>query len=148
MFGRLIARLHEALGRPFAPRSLGARGEAAAARYLRRQGYVIVARGAQTGGGEIDLIAVDRRAQPRTLVFVEVKTRTSHDAGHPAAAVDQRKQVQISRLAAIYLRQHDLVDCRTRFDVVAVTWPPNVRRPTIEHIADAFDAQSSRNMLM
>src|SRR5205823_5268516 len=69
--------------RALAPKTLGQRGEAAAARYLKRSGYVIVGRGSHIRRGEIDLIAVDGR----TVVFVEVKTRISHDAGHPAEAV-------------------------------------------------------------
>src|SRR6267154_2058856 len=71
--------------RALAPKTLGQRGEAAAARYLKRLGYVIVARGSHIRRGEIDLIAVDGR----TIVFVEDKPRVSHDAGHPAEAVDR-----------------------------------------------------------
>ena len=70
------------------PRSLGQRGEDAAAKFLRKLGYIIVARGHRDRIGEIDLIAVEGR----TVVFVEVKTRSSQDAGHPAEAVDDDKQ--------------------------------------------------------
>ena len=59
-----------------APLPLGRRGEKAAERYLRRQGYVLVARGQRDRLGEIDLVAIDGR----TVVFVEVKTRSSVDA--------------------------------------------------------------------
>ena len=51
--------------------NLGAAGEKAAAKYLRRRGYRIVARNYRCRGGEIDLIALDAD----TIVFVEVKTR-------------------------------------------------------------------------
>jgi putative endonuclease len=115
---------------------LGRRGENAAARFLRRLGYVIVARGARDAIGEIDLVAVDRR----TVVFVEVKTRATHDAGHPAEAVDEDKQRRLTRLALSYLKRHDLLECKTRFDVIAVTWPDGDKRPTIEHYKDAFEA--------
>ena len=64
-------------------------------RYLRRRGYKILARGDCVGGGELDLVALDRR----TIVFVEVKTRQSHDAGSPAEAVDRTKQRRLTRLA-------------------------------------------------
>ena len=67
--------------------TLGARGEAAAAKYLRRQGYTIVARQARDGFGELDLVAVDRGV----VVFVEVKTRQVDRTGHPAEAVDVRQ---------------------------------------------------------
>ncbi|MFV2066160.1 MAG: YraN family protein [Pirellulales bacterium] len=117
-------------------RTLGQRGEVAAARYLKGQGYTIVARGDRSPWGEIDLVAVDGR----TVVFVEVKTRRSHDRGHPAEAVDLRKQRQITRAALAYLKRHQLLENACRFDVVAVTWPIEARRPTIEHFRSAFDA--------
>ena len=115
---------------------LGRRGENAAARHLRRLGYLIVARGARDPIGEIDIVAVDSRV----VVFVEVKTRASHDAGHPAEAVTEEKQRRMTRLALAYLKRHDLLECRSRFDIVAVTWPDRGKRPTIEHFKDAFEA--------
>jgi putative endonuclease len=122
--------------------TLGQRGEAAAARYLRRLGYTIVASGQRMRRGEIDLVAVDGR----TLVFVEVKTRTSDQAGQPAEAVDEAKQRRLTRLALAYLRRHDLLDCPVRFDVVAVTWPDRQRSPQIEHFKAAFSAEGSEGL--
>ena len=106
-----------------APEPLGLRGEKAAARYLKRQGYIIVGRGERDRIGEIDLVAVDGK----TIVFVEVKTRTSRDRGHPAEAVDRDKQRQLTRVALSYLRRHDLLEYRARFDVIAIIWPPDQR---------------------
>jgi putative endonuclease len=119
----------------FAPKPLGQRGEDAAARHLGQLGYIIIARGHRDNIGEIDLVAADGR----TLVFVEVKTRTSHAAGHPAAAVDTAKQERLTRLALVYMKRHDLLECTARFDVVAVTWPTGSRQPTIEHYKNAFE---------
>lgn len=116
------------------PRPLGKRGEAAAARFLQRLGYHVVARGERDLLGEMDLIAIDQR----TVVFVEVKTRKSHLAGHPAEAVGEAKQRRLTRLALGYLKRHDLLEHRARFDVVAVTWPSLQQRPTIEHFPNAF----------
>ncbi|MBX7166761.1 MAG: YraN family protein [Pirellulales bacterium] len=112
---------------------LGRRGERAAARYLRRLGYKIVAQGDRSRPGELDLVAVDGR----TVVFVEVKTRSSHRRGHPAEAVGPEKQRRLARLALVYLKAHGLLACAARFDVVAVTWPAG-RRPSIEHFRNAF----------
>src|SRR6187549_1231551 len=120
----------------FPAKSLGQRGEDAAARYLRKLGYVILARGQRDKLGELDLVAVDGR----TVVFIEVKTRTSHDAGHPADAVDDMKQRRLTRLALSYMKRHDLLECRARFDVIAVTWPEARGKPTIEHFQAAFEA--------
>src|SRR5205823_14314550 len=119
----------------WAPKPLGRRGEDAAARYVKRLGYVIVARGHRDNIGEIDLVAIDGR----TIVFIEVKTRTSHDAGHPADAVDDAKQRRLTRLALSYMKRHDLLECSARFDVVAVTWPAR-GKPIIEHFKSAFEA--------
>jgi putative endonuclease len=120
----------------FPQKTLGQRGEEAAARYLKRLGYKILARGRRLRPGELDLVAVDGR----TIVFVEVKTRTSQDAGHPSEAVDSEKQRRLTRLAVTFLKRHGLLDYPARFDVVAVTWPPGGGRPLIEHIKNAFDA--------
>lgn len=124
------------------PPPLGQRGERAAARFLRRRGYHVVARGERDRIGELDLVAVDGR----TVVFVEVKTRRSHDAGHPAEAVDEAKQRQLTRLALAYLKRHGLLEYASRFDVVAVTWPNKVRRPQIQHFQDAFEAHGEGQM--
>ena len=132
-FSRLIARLRLWWRRY---RSLGQRGERAAERHLRRQGYKIVARRDRGRLGELDLVAVDGR----TIVFVEVKTRTSHDAGHPAESVGPDKQARLTRLALAYLKRHELLEYAARFDVLAVTWPADARHPRIEHYKSAFEA--------
>lgn len=126
----------------FRPRTLGERGEAIAAKYLKRLSYKIVARGERGRLGEIDLVAVDGR----TVVFVEVKTRQSQDAGHPADAVDADKQRRLTRLAMAFLKRHGLLEYPVRFDIVAVTWPDDRRRPTIEHFRGAFEAQGRASM--
>jgi putative endonuclease len=135
-------RLRRSLARWRRPAPLGERGEREAERYLRRLGYVIVARSSRDRLGEIDLVAVDGR----TIVFVEVKTRRSHDAGHPLEAVDEEKQRRLTRLALAYLKHHDLLGYSARFDVVAVTWPDGARRPVIEHIQNAFESSDRGQM--
>ena len=118
-----------------ATRPLGAQGEVLAARYLQRQGYRIIDRGVRNGRGEIDLVAL----HGRTIVFVEVKTRSSLRAGHPVLAVDEEKQRRLARLALGYCKQHRLLDCAARFDVVGIVWSPACRTPRIEHFPDAFE---------
>jgi putative endonuclease len=119
-------------------KSLGRRGEDAATRFLKRLGFRILARGLDSRLGELDIIAVD----DRTIVFVEVKTRTSTDAGHPVEAIDATKQRRMTQAALAYLKSHGLLQHAARFDVVAVTWPENARRPTIEHYKNAFSPVS------
>ena len=121
---------------------LGLRGERAARKYLKRQGWRIVASRSRELLGELDLVAVDEG----TIVFVEVKTRRSHQAGLPAEAVDQRKQVRLARLALVYLKRHRLLGYPVRFDVVGLTWPTTSRKPRIEHYRNAFLSPLDRQL--
>jgi putative endonuclease len=118
---------------------LGVRGEQAAARMLRKKGLVVVAHSESDRGGEIDLIAIDRRKH--LIVFVEVKTLATTKSGHPADRVDEAKQAQITRAALRYLRRQQMLNVRSRFDVVAIWWVGDTPLPQrIEHYESAFDA--------
>ncbi len=119
--------------RAWMSRLLGDRGEREAARYLRRKGMRILARGVRSPVGEIDLVARDRD----TLVFVEVKTRRR---GVPAEAVTPEKQRRISLTALHFLRKHFAMEVRARFDIVAIVWPDDRSSPTVEHEENAFEA--------
>src|SRR5215210_2408638 len=132
----LFPRVREWLAKRTPSKSLGDRGEDAAARYLKRHGFQILARGLDSPLGELDIIAVDGR----TVVFVEVKTRRSHDAGAPSEAIDQRKKQRMTQAALAYLKSNRLLSYSARFDVVAITWADNVQRPSIEHFKNAFSA--------
>jgi putative endonuclease len=66
--------------------------------------------------GEIDLIALDGE----TICFVEVKTRSSDEFSSPLAAVDVRKQRQITRTARIYRKIFNLRGAKYRYDVVSI----------------------------
>jgi putative endonuclease len=122
--------------RLFPARPLGQRGEAAAARYLRRRRYRILSHGDRSTLGEIDLVAEDHG----TVVFIEVKTRATDDDGQPSEAVDAAKQRRLTRLALAFLKHHGLLENSARFDVIAITWPPGGWRPRIEHIKNAFES--------
>jgi len=85
----------------------------------------------KTNLGEIDIIAHDKN----TLVFVEVKTRSSAQYGTPAESVTLFKQRKITQVAAQFLAKHQIHDAFMRFDVVEV-YADN----QIEHIENAFDS--------
>lgn len=114
--------------------ALGERGENVAARYLRNQGYKIITRNFRCELGEIDIVARDAK----TLVFVEVKTRSYEDAT-PEEQVDQAKRNQLVRVAKLYLSRYGIPQPPSRFDVVAIVWP-NGRDPLIRHTPHAFEA--------
>ena len=104
------------------------------------QGYRILARGHDSRLGELDIIAVDGR----TVVFVEVKTRTLR----PTPAIRPKrsttaKQRRMTQAALAYLKAKRLLQYAARFDVVAITWPEDARTPTIEHFKNAFSPVGS-----
>ena len=99
------------------PQQFGQKAEAMAARFLKKQGYKIIARNHRTRSGEIDIIARDGD----TLVFVEVKARASNRYGTAKAAVTVHKQRQISKVALGYLKTTAQSHVKARFDVVTVT---------------------------
>jgi putative endonuclease len=113
--------------------SLGRTGEELAAAHLKGIKYKIIERNYRCPLGEMDIIAREKG----NLVFVEVKTRATKDFGGPAAAVNERKQRQLSRVALMYLNQKRLKDIAARFDVVAVDLSGS--KPRIEVIQNAFE---------
>jgi putative endonuclease len=143
MFAKLKAVFSKPVQRS-AHLQLGAMGERAALRYLQEvEGFEIVAtnykvplgRGLrnQKITGEIDIIAYDEE----TLVFVEVKTRTSATFAAPERAVDLRKQRQIARAARRYRQFMKVTAEPHRYDVVTVI--PQAEGNKIELLRFYFD---------
>jgi putative endonuclease len=122
--------------KPWWRRWFGTRSERAAARFLRRLGYRILARNYSCPHGELDLIALEGRC----IVFVEVRSTGSDDPDRPAASVDDAKQRRLTRLALHYLQEYRLLDYAVRFDVLALSWPDGQRQPRIVHYPHAFEA--------
>jgi putative endonuclease len=117
-------------------RLLGARGERAAKRFLvRRVGHRFVRGNYRCAAGEIDLITLDGV----TIVFVEVKTRSSDEYAYPHDAVDEEKRRRLKRAARYFLMRARLPHQSARFDIVSIVWSPR-GRPVIEHFPDAFPA--------
>lgn len=94
--------------------NLGHTGEAVAAKYYIRQGYLLLNHNYRTRMGELDLILY----KADTIVFAEVKTRTSAQRAAPAEAVDYYKQQRLIAAAGQYLQQSPYADANIRFDVV------------------------------
>jgi len=119
--------------------ALGRRGEDLAHRFLRAQGFIVVARNYRlsSGDAEADLIAWDGP----TLVFVEVKSRETADFGPPERAIGEEKRAHLIRIAREYTRKTETHWDRIRFDVVTVVF---TKPPTIELIRDALPTKTSR----
>jgi putative endonuclease len=115
---------------------LGARGEKAAARHLRRRGYKILLKNFRSGKAEVDIVARDKD----WLVFVEVKTRETEQFGAPSEAVDRDKQRNLSKAALDYLRMLGNPRIHFRFDIVEVIIADGSRKPEdVRLIQNAFD---------
>ncbi len=117
-------------------KALGRVGEDAAAAALTARGYVILRRNVRSRYGEIDLVV----AQGREIIFVEVKTRTSGDRGHPFDAVHPVKRRRLARLARAFVHERGLGDRVCRFAVVAVLMASPGRVLKVEIMLDAFEA--------
>ena len=112
---------------------IGREGEDVAASYLMQKGYRIVARNWRYGPKEIDIVARDGE----TMVFVEVKTRSTLAFELPQEAVTKKKMKNLVEAADAYMLQYN-IELEGRFDIVGVLNgnPPKV----IEHIAGAWQA--------
>ena len=115
---------------------LGRWGESLAAEYLRKKGYELLHANYRCRMGEIDLIAQKKKV----IVFVEVKLRKNADFAQAMEFVDLRKQRRIKIAAELFLSEQDLMDSKTRFDVIEVYAPDGAAtiKPEIRHLEDAF----------
>ena len=122
-------------------RRTGVRGETYAYWYLRRHGYILVARNYTAAGskGEIDLVGYDGLV----LAFVEVKTRTGApgDFGLPEDAVTPEKRRSLARMARHFLAEWRIREATCRFDVLAIESRPG-QRPAVRLHKGAFVADA------
>ena len=116
---------------------LGRQGELEAERFLRTQGYKLLARNYRCPSGELDLVAQDHD----TLVFVEVRTQSGPMFGDPLESVTFRKQRQIIKAATHYMMRYRMAYQPMRFDVIGIHWSNAM--PRITHVKGAFELPSS-----
>jgi putative endonuclease len=135
--------LHHKPAKRTAKQETGDAGERAAARFLRRSGYRILARNVRYPQGEVDLVALEKRAG--TLCFVEVRSRALEEGENPRIALEETvtvaKRRKVIRAAHCFMKQHAGSDPAVRFDVVVVRFDgEDRRRPEVRHYPGAFDA--------
>jgi putative endonuclease len=121
-------------GRPTSGRA----AEELAAAHLESIGLRVYARNWRRDGregGELDIVADDRGC----CVFVEVRSRTGEDKGHPLESITPQKRAHVIRAARLYLEAESPAATSYRFDVVAVTFWPDPRPPDLLHIPHAFE---------
>jgi putative endonuclease len=113
----------------------GRAAEQLAAELLEGLGLRVIARNWRRPEGELDIVAVDAA----TCVFVEVRSRTGTELGHPLESITPAKRAQVIRAARLYLAESPWPGGAYRFDVIAVTFDPEGQeRPVLVHVPDAF----------
>ena len=118
--------------------ALGQRAEKLAADYLEQRGCAILARNWRRPEGELDLVA----GTEDLCIFVEVRSRTGSERGHPLETIDARKRARILRAARMYIDEEHPNAAAFRFDVVGVTFSPDDGPTELVHVEDAFQSNS------
>ena len=110
---------------------LGKKGEERAIELLRSKGYSVLAENWRSGRNEIDVVA----RIGDTLVFVEVKTRSTDFFGEPSEAVSKAQQTRLIQAANDYMAEQEL-ELEARFDVISIV--SSSKETKIDHMEDAF----------
>jgi putative endonuclease len=120
---------------------VGVRGETYAYWYLRRHGYVFIAKNYEPARekGELDLVGFDGD----TLAFVEVRTRavTKGKVALPELSIGKEKHQVLVRTAHAFLRERHVKKCPVRFDVVAIDHTPG-KPPVVRLHKDALSPRA------
>ena len=109
---------------------VGLLGEDIAVDYLKKKGYKIIERNFRKKYEEIDIVALS----DSTLVFVEVKTRTSNSYGSPFEGISKFKVQHLVRLAQFYKMTHKNLPEDMRIDAVGVQLTFDNKLENIEHL--------------
>ncbi len=117
---------------------LGKKGESAATLYLRNLGYTLLEANHRSRGGEADLILLDGD----TLVFCEVKTKTSLQSGHAAEGYRSGQQSRLRKVILRYLQRTNWSG-PLRVDVVALQREPGSVHFKVHHYKDAVSLEDS-----
>lgn len=110
---------------------LGERGEALAARYLKRKGFKVLWRSVVLPMGELDIIARD--PDGKTLVIIEVKARVPVPGQpRPEAQVDAEKRAKLRSMLSYLTKANNWQGQPRRIDVVGIDFP-EIGEPQVRH---------------
>lgn len=116
---------------------VGARGESLAVQKLKEGGYHIRDRNWRTLEGELDIVA----EEGDTIVFIEVKARTSRRFGWPEEALTKKKRQRLIKAALAYLDAYQIAEANWRFDFFAIEWSSEGDLMRMEHLIDVIQAE-------
>jgi len=146
LFENFFAKINSLLSKKTEKKTTGKIGEDIAVRLLTRKGCRIIERNWRIRSGEIDIVADDNG----TMVFVEVKARSSTEYGTGEEAITRHKKKKIINAAKVYLKYKPArpdvqlgqagrgEDRPCRFDVISILFEKNGKVKEINHIKDAF----------
>ena len=109
-------------------KTTGSIGEKYAADFLKKKGYRVIETNYRCPRGEIDIIA----RQKDSLVFIEVRTKTSREFGTPEESLTATKRGHMRATAFYYLQEHEKQPKQWRIDFVAVELDPHDKPARIE----------------
>ncbi len=115
---------------------LGEKGEDIALKRLKSIGYEILEKNYRCPFGELDIIARD----DDYIVFIEIKTRKNRSTAYAKEAITPKKKKRLYQCALYYMKNHELMENRARFDVVAINM--NNDKMDFEIIQNAFDIEN------
>ncbi len=113
----------------------GRLGEKLAAELLKKRKYKIIETNYRCSHGEIDIIARHKKS----LVFIEVRSKTSLEFGTPEESITAKKMERIRTAARHYLQSHEDLPEQWRIDVVAIELTPEGKTRRIELIENAVE---------
>jgi putative endonuclease len=114
-------------------REIGSQGERLAADYLEDKGYQLLDANYHTRYGELDLVMFEKD----TIVFVEVKTRTSETFGFPEESVTASKMEHLQNAGLLWLQENPDAPDDWRIDVVSIFLDRHGRPKKINHFINA-----------
>lgn len=115
-------------------RQIGNEGEDLAAAYLESKGYLILERNYHFEHAEVDIVAYDRET---SIVFVEVKKRSTNYFGKPEEYVDEEKMKNVYKAAEAWIYERKMDGSPVRFDVISIT-QKGKEAPDIKHFENVF----------
>jgi putative endonuclease len=110
---------------------LGKKGEDIAIEYLLKKGHHIIARNYRHEKAEVDIIS----SHQATIIFTEVKARSTDRYGYPEEAVNAKKKEKLREAMDHYLTENDIKE-ESRFDIISIVI--NKSGTEVHHIEDAF----------
>ena len=111
---------------------------------LEKKNYRIIEQNFNSSIGELDIIA----STGKTLVFIEVKTRTSDDYGSPSESINTGKILKIRKTASLYLAKKDEKGFQDyRFDIITIMVKKKKIRDALRKIGDGNISEIAANLM-